>query len=159
MEALKPYLHLIEAAAIVLIALGLWFGGYHHGRGVENAKCNAERLANAQAANKELAEQRDRADAYAAKLATATDAFNAEAAELARDAATPVHHVLCHAAEGGGSPMPTTASTTATEAAKSGAADNLRRPDFDPSSDERRLHVAFAGALASCYDAMNRWPN
>jgi hypothetical protein len=158
MESLKPYVILIEALAVLLFCGLIWFSGDRHGQGVVNARWNKERLATAQAVAAELERQKRQEAQHQAQLAAA-DARNADLlAKLAAVASTPVSHILCHRSPGSGA-VPTVPASAGGEATGPGATGAVRGPDFDPAPDERRLHVAYAGALASCYDALNRWPN
>ena len=149
----------------LLVAFGAgcassYFVGDYHGKGVEDAKWNKERVATAQAVATELADQKQQADAYKAQLQTADEALNAVAAELARATNAPIPNVLCHRASGGGSgTMSTGTGKTDDSKTGSGVINNMWGPEFDPATILRNLHTAFSEAYASCLDALNRWPN
>jgi hypothetical protein len=148
-----------KLGAGLLVVVALLFIGEYHGRGVGDAKCNVERLANAKAANVELNRQIKRANDYAKQLTDANAIIATLNARIDAAASAPVHHVVCHPVAGSGGNVPTAPTEAGPAGSGPGAAGNVRGSDFDPSIDERKLHYAFAKYYAACLDALNRWPN
>lgn len=143
----------------LLAVVMAWLWGDYHGQGVGNAKCNTERLANSQAVNKELEEQRTRADNYAKQLALASAAEAVADAKLLAIASSPLPHVVCYATASGSGNLPGVPKGSGGGTTGPDAANNLRGPGFDPSGNERKLHIAFAQHYAACLAALDKWPN
>lgn len=144
--------------ALVVIAVTIWFSGDHHGQGVVNGKWNKERLATAAAVNAEHERQDRQRHVYETQVKEADKARDIALVELARVAALPHSHVLCHAAPASGIPAVPgiSASIGLGIAASRPLPPNI---DFDPTE---RLYAEIADAadyaVEQCRNALNRWP-
>ncbi len=155
-----PWIDLIRKlavpAAIITLALTLWFSGDHHGQNVIQAKWDAQKQRDRVAVEAEHERVYRQEQDYAEQLARAKSESDHNRAELARLRALPRPRVLCYASDPAptslpGLPAPSVDHPSSGRVLPQAAGQDLTN-DFYILADDADT------AIEAARDALERWP-